>query len=454
CNNFEVIDLGVMVPAEKIIEESKKNNADIVGLSGLITPSLDEMVNVAKEFEKEKMKVPLLIGGATTSRVHTAVKIAPCYSQPVIYVPDASRSVPVASSLVNQVQRQSFIESIKAEYSEIRENFLKKREHNIISYESAKANKFVFDEKTAAIVEPKFLGIKYLENYDLNEIRHYINWTEFFLAWEMKARYPAIFEHPKYGEEAKKLFKEANELLDLIIKEDLIQASGVFGIFPANSIGEDVEVYSPDNLRSVQTILHFLRQQTRKEGSKPNFSLADFIAPKGLGLTDFIGAFIVTAGIGVDELSENFKKEGDDFRAITTKILADRLAEAFAELLHKKVRTEYWGYSCENFTTEDLLKEKYRGIRPAPGYPALPDHTEKQIIFDLLLDGNSIGVTLTETFLMVPAASVCGLYFAHPEARYFPVGKIDKDQVLDYKQRKGMDLEEIEKWLSPILIYK
>ncbi|MFN3306398.1 MAG: methionine synthase [Candidatus Kapaibacteriota bacterium] len=454
CNNFEVIDLGVMVPAEKIIEESKKNNADIVGLSGLITPSLDEMVNVAKEFEKEKMKVPLLIGGATTSRVHTAVKIAPCYSQPVIYVPDASRSVPVASSLVNQVQRQSFIESIKAEYSEIRENFLKKREHNIISYESAKANKFVFDEKTAAIVEPKFLGIKYLENYDLNEIRHYINWTEFFLAWEMKARYPAIFEHPKYGEEAKKLFKDANELLDLIIKEDLIQASGVLGIFPANSIGEDVEVYSPDNLRSVQTVLHFLRQQTRKDGSKPNYSLADFIAPKGLGNTDFIGAFIVTAGIGVDELAENFKKEGDDFRAITTKILADRLAEAFAELLHKKVRTEYWGYSCENFTTEDLLKEKYRGIRPAPGYPALPDHTEKQIIFDLLLDGNSIGVTLTETFLMVPAASVCGLYFAHPEARYFPVGKIDKDQVLDYKQRKGMNLEEIEKWLSPILIYK
>ncbi len=454
CNNFEVIDLGVMVPAEKIIEEAKKNNADIVGLSGLITPSLDEMINVAREFEKEKMKVPLLIGGATTSRVHTAVKIAPLYSQPVIYVPDASRSVPVASNLVNHVQRQSFIESINAEYLEIRENFRKKSEYNIIPYERAKANKFIFDEKTAEIVEPKFLGIKYLVSYDLNEIRQYINWTEFFLTWEMKARYPTIFEHPKYGEEAKRLFKEANELLDIIIKEDLIKASGVFGIFPANSIGEDVEVYSPNNLRSVQTVLHFLRQQTKKDGAKPNYSLADFVAPKGSGITDYIGAFIVTAGIGVDELSKNFKEEGDDFRAITTKILADRLAEAFAELLHKKVRTEFWGYSCENLTTEDLLKEKYRGIRPAPGYPACPDHTEKQIIFDLLLDGNSIGVKLTETFLMVPAASVCGLYFAHPEARYFPVGKIDRDQVLDYKQRKGMDLEEIEKWLSPILVYK
>lgn len=454
CNNFEVIDLGVMVPADKIIEEAQKHGADIIGLSGLITPSLDEMVNVAKELERAKMKVPLLIGGATTSRVHTAVKIAPCYSNPVIYVPDASKSVPVATNLINPNTRKEFIEKINSEYEEIRNNYQKKKEYNLIPFELAKASKYPFDFKTAKIKEPKFLGVKFLLDYDLNEIRKYINWTEFFLAWELKARYPGIFEHPKYGPEAKRLFTEANELLDKIIREKLLRANAVFGIFPANSIGEDIEIYNPTNIKSIETILHFLRQQTKKEGNKPYYSLADFIAPKESGIVDFIGAFIVTAGIGAEELANSFKEEKDDFLAILTKILADRLAEAFAELLHKKVRTEFWGYSTENFTTEELLKEKYRGIRPAPGYPAYPDHTEKQIIFELLLNGNSIGVELTETYLMNPGASVCGLYFAHPEAKYFPVGKIDKDQVLDYKQRKGMSLEEVEKWLEPILIYK
>jgi 5-methyltetrahydrofolate--homocysteine methyltransferase len=454
CNNFEVIDLGVMVPAEKIIEEAKKHNANIIGLSGLITPSLDEMVNVAKELERARMEAPLLIGGATTSRLHTAVKISPNYSKPVIYVPDASQSVPVASNLVNNETRKEFIHKIRKEYEEIRNNYLKKKDSNIISFEQAKANKYKFDFDTAKIFEPKFLGVKYFIDYDLNEIRNYINWTEFFLAWELKARYPAIFDHPKFGTEAKELFREANELLDKIIKEKLLKANAAFGIFPANSIGEDVEIYHPSNIKSIKSIFHFLRQQIKKENNSPNYSLADFIAPKESGKIDFIGAFIVTAGIGAEQLAESFKQEKDDFRAIMTKILADRLAEAFAELLHKKVRTEFWGYSNENLSPEELLKEKYRGIRPAPGYPAYPDHTEKQIIFDVLLNGNYIDVELTETYLMVPAASVCGLYFAHPEAKYFPVGKIDKDQVLDYKQRKGMDLEEIEKWLSPILVYK
>lgn len=454
CNNFEVIDLGVMVPAERIIEEAKKHNANIIGLSGLITPSLDEMVNVAKELERAKMNVPLLIGGATTSRVHTAVKIAPFYSNPVIYVPDASQSVPVATNLINPETQKKFVQKIIQEYNEIRTNYNRKKEQNIIPFEEAKANKFKFDIKEAEIVEPKNLGVRFLLNYDLNEIRQYINWTEFFLAWEMKARYPAIFDHPKFGEEARKLFKEANELLDFIIKEDLIKANCVFGIFPANSIGEDVEVYEPENIKSIRTIFHFLRQQTKKESGKPNFSLADFVAPKESGSYDFIGAFIVTAGIGADALAQKFKEEKDDFRAILTKLLADRLAEAFAELLHKKVRTEFWGYSQENYSTEDLLKEKYRGIRPAPGYPACPDHTEKQLIFETLLNGKDIGVELTESYLMKPVASVCGFYFAHPKARYFPVGKIDRDQVLDYKQRKGISLEEIEKWLEPILVYK
>ncbi len=453
CNNFDVIDLGVMVPAEKILEEAKKHKVDIIGLSGLITPSLDEMVNVAKELERAKMSIPLLIGGATTSRVHTAVKIAPCYSQPVIYVQDASKSVPVANHLVNKQVSNEFINKIRSEYEEIRDNFEKKREQNIIPFEKAKENKFKFRYEEAKIIEPKFIGVKYLLDYDLEELRRYINWTEFFLAWEMKARFPKIFEHPEFGEEAKKLYNEANNLLDEIIKNKWLQANGVFCILPANSIGEDVEIFE-QNFKTYKTTFHFLRQQTRKNGNKPNLSLADFIAPKGNGHIDFLGAFIVTAGIGEIELAENFKQERDDFRAILAKILADRLTEAFAERLHERVRNEFWGYENSNSNVDDLLKEKYRGIRPAPGYPAYPDHTEKKVIFELLDREQKLGVGLTETYLMNPPASVCGLYFAHPEARYFPVGKIDRDQVLDYKQRKGMSLEEVEKWLSPILAYK
>jgi len=453
CNNYEVIDLGVMVPAEKILEEAKKNNVNIIGLSGLITPSLDEMVNVAKELERAKMNVPLLIGGATTSRVHTAVKISPCYSSPVIYVQDASQSVPVVNSLINSQQKNDFIKKITQEYEEIRRNYEKKNKFNIITFERAKENRYKFSIQDAHIVEPKFIGVRYLIDYDLEEVRKYINWTEFFLAWEMKARYPQIFEHPKFGEEAKKLYAEANGLLDEIITNKWLQANGAFCLFPANSLGEDIEVYD-QSLRTLKATFHFLRQQTQKDGNRPNYSLADFVAPKGSGYIDFIGAFIVTAGIGAEELSQNFKDDNDDFRAILVKILADRLAEAFAERLHERIRNEFWGYESVKLSTDELLKEKYRGIRPAPGYPAYPDHTEKQIIFELLNGTDNLGVSLTETYLMEPMASVCGLYFAHPKAHYFPVGKIDRDQVLDYKQRKGMSLEEVEKWLAPILVYK
>lgn len=453
CNNFEVIDLGVMVPAQKILEEAAKNNVDIIGLSGLITPSLDEMVHVANELERNRMNIPLLIGGATTSRTHTAVKIAPRYSHPVIHVLDASKSVPVVNNLLNKENRETFANQIRKEYEEIRKKYESKKEFAIIPFETAKENKYVFDPNSAKIHKPKYIGVKNFINYNLQEIRKYINWTEFFLAWEMKGRYPSIFEHPKYGKEAKKLFDEANTLLDEIASSNSLKANAAVGIFPANSVGEDIEIYFDERRQGIAAIFHFLRQQTKKQNS-PNFSLADFVAPKTSAIPDYLGAFIVTAGIGADDLSNKFKSQNDDFRAIMIKILADRLAEAFAELLHKIVRTELWGYSAENLTTDELLKEKYTGIRPAPGYPALPDHTEKQTIFDLLDPEHQIGVSLTETFLMVPGASVCGLYFAHPEAHYFPVGKIDKDQVLDYKQRKGISIDEIERWLSPILVYK
>lgn len=454
CNNFEVIDLGVMVPAQKIIEEAQKHKVNIVGLSGLITPSLDEMVHVAKEFERENLRVPLLIGGATTSRTHTALKIAPQYSQPVIHVLDASKSVPVVNNLLKPELQEKFIKTIQKEYEEIRRNYQRRKETQIIPFEFAKENKYPFDPTTANIPTPKFLGVQKWFEHDLNEIREFINWTEFFLAWELKGRYPKIFEHPQIGKEAQKLYIEANQMLDEIACQKQITANGAIGIFPANSIGEDVEIYYDEKRKKVITILHFLRQQTRKNDSSLNYSLADFIAPKTSSISDYIGAFVVTAGIGADDLANYYKTRHDDFRAIMVKILADRLAEAFAELAHKKVRAEFWGYETEMLSIEKLLQGRYRGIRPAPGYPALPDHTEKATIFELLKIDDNFCINLTESFLMVPGASVCGLYFAHPEAKYFPVGKIDRDQVLDYKQRKGMSIEEVEKWLAPIIIYK
>ncbi|MEJ5262344.1 MAG: methionine synthase [Ignavibacterium sp.] len=457
CNSYDVIDLGVMVHAEKIIQTAIDEKVDVIGLSGLITPSLDEMVHVAKEMQRRGLKIPLLIGGATTSRIHTAVKIDPNYDGAVIHVLDASRSVPVVSGLLNQnkEERNKFIQSYKDEYKNLREDYLKKKsEKNLIPIEKARENKFKIDWTKTQIKKPNQLGIVSLKDYPLSTLRNYIDWTPFFQTWELKGKYPAIFQDEKVGSEAKKLFDDANKLLDKVISEKLLTANAVFGIFPANAIGDDIEVYSDETRKGVLTVLHTLRQQMQKTDGQPNIALADFIAPKETGINDYIGAFAVTAGIGIEKLVEQFEKNHDDYNSIMIKALADRLAEAFAEHLHELVRKKYWGYSpYENFSNEELIKEKYIGIRPAPGYPAQPDHTEKPIIFELLKVEENAGIKLTESLAMYPAASVSGLYFAHPEAKYFNVGKIDKDQVIDYHRRKGMSIEEIERWLSPILNY-
>lgn len=457
CNNYNVIDLGVMVHADKILQTAIDENVDVIGLSGLITPSLDEMVHVAKEMERQKINIPLLIGGATTSRIHTAVKIDPNYSGVVIHVLDASRSVPVVSNLLNEdkIERNKFIKSIKKEYKNLREDYAKRKaEKNLITIEKARENKFTINWTSAKIAKPSQLGVKALNNYPLAILKDYIDWTPFFQTWELKGKYPSIFEDKNVGGEAKKLFEDANKMLDKIIGEKLLTANAVFGIFPANSVGDDIEIYFDEFRTGVNAVLHTLRQQMQKTEGQPNIALADFIAPVEQNVTDYIGAFAVTTGIGIEKLVEQFEKEHDDYNSIMIKSLADRLAEAFTEHLHELVRKKYWGYSNnESLSKEDLIKEKYIGIRPAPGYPAQPDHTEKPIIFSLLDAENNAGIKLTESMAMYPAASVSGLYFAHPEAKYFNVGKIDKDQVLDYHRRKGMSVEEIERWLSPILGY-
>ena len=458
CNNYNVIDLGVMVSAEKILQTAIDEKVDVIGLSGLITPSLDEMVHVAKEMERREFKLPLLIGGATTSKIHTAVKIAPGYSGNVIHVLDASRSVPVVSNLLNEDKKikEKFSKEIKAEYGKLRDNHLKRAEEKkFLSLEKARENHLKTDWNKVKIVKPENPGVTVLQKYPLETIRNYIDWTPFFLTWELKGKYPAILSNQKYGKEAKKLYDDANKLLDEIISRKLLVANGVFGLFSANSVGyDDIEIYTDDSRKGVRRVLHTLRSQTPKSEGLPNLALADFIAPKESGKPDYIGAFAVTAGIGIEKLIEKYEKEHDDYNSIMTKALADRLAEAFAEYLHELVRKKYWAYSPEEeFTNSDLVKESYQGIRPAPGYPAQPDHTEKQIIFDLLNVERNAGIILTETLAMYPAASVSGLYFAHPESKYFDVGKIGKDQVLDYHRRKGMSLEEVEKWLGPILNY-
>jgi 5-methyltetrahydrofolate--homocysteine methyltransferase len=455
CNNYNVIDLGVMVPAEKILQAAIDENADVIGLSGLITPSLEEMADVAKEMERRGFKVPLLIGGATTSRVHTAVKIAPNYSGTVIHVLDASRSVPVVSSLLSSEARENFVEKLKEEYNKLREDHLARQANKkYITLDEARKNKLNIDWNNSDIKAPNCLGITILNDYSLEEIRKYIDWTPFFTAWELKGKYPAILTDPVYGTEASKLFNDANILLDEIIKNKSLQANGMTGLYPANSVGDDIEIYSNDSRKSVLTVLHTIRQQAQKSGSAPNLALSDFIAPKESGIKDYIGAFAVTAGIGIEKLITEFENNHDDYSSIMVKAIADRLAEAFAEYLHRKVRTDYWGYQPdENLENEELIKEKYKGIRPAPGYPAQPDHTEKLIIFDLLQVEKNTSVKLTENLAMYPAASICGLYFANPDAQYFNTGKIAEDQVLDYQKRKGMSLQEIEKWLAPILNY-
>jgi 5-methyltetrahydrofolate--homocysteine methyltransferase len=454
CNNFEVIDLGVMVSADKILEEAKKHEVDIIGLSGLITPSLDEMVHVATEMKRSGFTVPLLIGGATTSRIHTAVKIAPEYPDPVIHVLDASKSVPVANSLIHSKTRESFVQKIRDEYDKIRQNHLKKRgEKNTIPYSDALANKFEFDWGSYNPPKPQKQGLTFFEEFDLGAIREYINWTQFFVTWELKGRYPQIFDNPTIGEEAKKLFDDANQLLDKIIAGKSLWANAAVAIYPANSVNsEDIEVYSDESREQILETFRILRQQHKKRGEAPNLSLADYVAPKESGKIDYIGFFADTAGIGLDKIVAEFESQHDDYNALMAKVLADRLAEAFAELLHEKVRKEIWGYaSNENLTNEEIINEKYSGIRPAAGYPSLPDHTESPKLMKILC-ADKLGIKLTESFMMNPGASVSGMYFAHPDSKYFAIGKIGDDQLDSYCNRKGVPKEKIEKWLASNII--
>jgi 5-methyltetrahydrofolate--homocysteine methyltransferase len=452
CNNYEVIDLGVMVPAEKILERAKEVRADIIGLSGLITPSLDEMVHVAREMERLGFKQPLLIGGATTSRAHTAIKIAPHYSEPVVHVLDASRAVPVSTSLLSDESRTAFVEQHRAEYESVRRAHAAPQ-FKAVPLEAARERRTAIEWRAEDIPTPTFTGVRVLDNFPLATLREFIDWSPFFHTWGLKGIYPRIFENKEYGEHARQLFKEGNALLDRIVEEKLITARGVYGFFPANAVGDDIELYTDGGRTKELTRLHFLRQQVNREGNEPCRSLADFVAPRETGLSDYIGAFAVTSGIGLKELCERFKAENDDYNAIMAEAIADRLAEAFAECLHKRVRDE-WGYGCEeNLSNEDLIQEKYRGIRPAPGYPACPDHTEKGTIWQLLDVEANTGMQITESFAMWPGSSVSGLYFAHPESRYFSLGKIDRDQAADYAERKGMSVDEVERWLGQNLNY-
>jgi len=453
CNNYEVIDLGVMVPAEKILERAREVRADIIGLSGLITPSLDEMVHVAREMERQGLKLPLLIGGATTSRAHTAVKIAPHYSEPVVHVLDASRAVPVTTSLLSEEGRADFVAQHKAEYEALRKAHAAPR-RSVVPLETARARRTPIEWRAEDLATPAFTGIRVLDGFPLEQLREFIDWSPFFHTWELKGVYPRILEDERQGEQARQIFAEANTLLDRMVAEKLLTARAVYGFFAANAVGDDVELYSDSGRGEVLDRLHFLRQQSDREGDEPCRSLADFIAPRETGLGDSIGAFAVTSGMGLKELVERFRAAHDDYNAIMAEAIADRLAEAFAECLHKRVREE-WGYGRdENLRNEDLINEKYRGIRPAPGYPACPDHTEKGTIWRLLDVEAKTGIELTESFAMWPGSSVSGLYFAHPTSRYFSLGKIGRDQVEDYARRKGMSVEEVERWLGPYLNYE
>ncbi|WP_420149007.1 methionine synthase [Spirosoma sp.] len=491
CNNYEIIDLGVMVPTQKILDAAREHNVDIIGLSGLITPSLDEMVGVAKEMERQGFKTPLLIGGATTSRMHTAVKIDPHYSGPVIHVLDASRSVPVAGRLVSDTEgtKEEIFRDIKAEYVKLRDDHARRRQEKAsLTIDKARENRTQIDWKDFEPTKPTFLGNRYFEDYDIAELAKYIDWTPFFQTWQLSGKYPAIFEDAVVGKEAKQLFDDANKLLQEIIDGKLLKAKAVVGFYPANSADDDVLLHDFEEYKreipcerhgshqhieykisraesqtaitpageliyDTKTVLHFLRQQNQKAPGLPNFCLSDFVAPLESGREDYIGGFAVTAGIGIEALLEKYDRDHDDYNSIMVKAIADRLAEAFAERMHERVRTEFWPYATsEKFTNEQLIKEEYQGIRPAPGYPACPDHTEKGTLFELL-DANKIGIELTESYAMYPASSVSGFYFSNPESKYFAVGKINKDQVIDYAHRKNMPVEEIEKWLSPVLSY-
>jgi 5-methyltetrahydrofolate--homocysteine methyltransferase len=452
CNNYEVIDMGVMVPCEKILERAKAEKADMIGLSGLITPSLDEMVHVAREMERHGFKLPLLIGGATTSRAHTAIKIAPHYSEPVVHVLDASRAVPVTTSLLSDDGKSAFVAKHRSDYEALRKAHSGPR-LTVISIEAARARRTPIQWRSEDLPKPAFTGVRVLDNFPLATLRDFIDWTPFFHTWGLKGVYPRILEHEGQGAQARQIFTEANALLDKIIEKNLITARGVYGLFPASAVGDDVELYTDGAREKALARFHFLRQQSNKEGSEPCRSLADFIAPKETRLPDHMGAFAVTSGIGLKELCDRFRSQNDDYNAIMAEAIADRLAEAFAEYLHKRVREE-WGYGCAGgLSVEDLIQEKYRGIRPAAGYPACPDHTEKLPLWRLLDVQANTGMLITESFAMWPGSSVSGLYFAHPESRYFSLGKIDRDQVVDYSERKGMSVAEVERWLGQNLNY-
>jgi 5-methyltetrahydrofolate--homocysteine methyltransferase len=453
CNNYEVIDMGVMVPCEKILDRAKAEKADLIGLSGLITPSLDEMVHVAREMERQGFTLPLLIGGATTSRAHTAVKIAPHYREPVVHVLDASRAVPVTTSLLSDEGKPAFVAKHRSEYEALRTAHASPRQA-LVPLASARARRSPIAWRAEDIPTPAFTGVRVLDNVSLATLREFIDWTPFFHTWELKGVYPRILEDQKYGEQARQIFADANQLLDVIIAQNLISARGVYGFFPANAVGDDVELYADEARRTRLERFHFLRQQMQKDGSEPCRSLSDFIAPRETGLADHLGGFAVTTGIGLQALGDRFRADHDDYNAIMAEAIADRLAEAFAECLHKRVRDD-WGYGRdEHLSPADLIREKYRGIRPAAGYPACPDHTEKGTLWRLLDVEANTGMRLTESFAMWPGSSVSGLYFAHPESRYFSLGKIDRDQVIDYHERKAMSVAEVERWLGPHLDYE
>ncbi len=452
CNNYEVIDMGVMVPAEKILERAKEVRADLIGLSGLITPSLDEMVHVAREMERQHFKVPLLIGGATTSRAHTAIKIAPHYSEPVVHVLDASRAVPVTTSLLSEDGKDAFIVQHRAEYEALRQAHTAPK-HTITPIEEARVRRSPIVWRAEDIAVPAPLGVRVLRAFPLAMLREYIDWSPFFHTWGLKGIYPRILQDERQGEQARQLLVDGNLMLDRIVSESLLTANGVYGLFAANASGDDVVLFESAQREKELERLYFLRQQANREGKEPCRSLADFIAPAETGLQDTIGAFAVTTGVGLKALTDSFRASHDDYSAIMAEAVADRLAEAFAECLHKRVRDE-WGYGLdEMLTPEEMSKETYRGIRPAPGYPACPDHTEKGTIWRLLNVQEHTGMTLTESFAMWPGSSVSGIYFAHPQARYFSLGKIGRDQVASYQKRKGMNLAEVERWLGPNLNY-
>jgi 5-methyltetrahydrofolate--homocysteine methyltransferase len=455
CNGYEIIDLGVMVPASRILDAAKQEQADAIGLSGLITPSLDEMVHVAKELERQKLEIPLLIGGATTSRLHTAVKIAPHYTGPTIHVSDASRSVGVAGKLLRSGERDRYVEEICDQYSALRDSHRHlASERRLISLEEARRRNFDVDWDHYDPPRPRQLGVQIFRDIPIDSFERYIDWSPFFRAWELKGHYPEIIDNPTVGPEARRLFDDARTLLYSIAEQKLLTARAVIGLFPANAVGDDIELYMDETRDTTVKTVRNLRQQTAKPPGRCNLCLSDFVAPKATGIPDYLGAFAVTAGIGVQNLCETFERDQDDYSSIVSKALADRLAEALAEQMHERVRKEIWAYaSHEEFTNEELIRESYFGIRPAPGYPSCPDHTEKRTLFELLNVTGNTSIVLTDSYAMWPAASVCGWYFSHPRSMYFGVGKIKRDQVKDYAHRKGLSLGEMERWLAPILAY-